>query len=196
GKLAAQIREGAPFDVFVSADMHYPESLSREGLGRGTPKVYAYGSLVLWSADREIDTTFEVLSHPEVRHIALANPQTAPYGNAAIEVLQNLGYLDSVSNRLVYGESIAQVNQFMYSGAAELGFTAKASVLSPPMEAKGYWRELPPNLYTPIAQGVLLLNRTQNQSQAKTFFDYLLSSEATDILKRYGYGINLAESSK
>lgn len=189
GKLAAQIREGAPYDVFVSADMHYPETLSKEGLGIGSPKVYAFGALVLWSLNREIDTTFAVLGHPNTRHIALANPETAPYGTATIEVLQNLGFLDSVYDKLVYGESISQVNQFLFAGAVDFGFTAKAVVLASQLNEKGFWREAPSNLYTPISQGILVLKATQNESLAKAFFDYLFTAEAADILRRNGYGI-------
>ncbi|HXA01277.1 MAG TPA: molybdate ABC transporter substrate-binding protein, partial [Cytophagaceae bacterium] len=131
GKLTAQIREGAPFDIFLSADMEYPQTLYKEGLTLSEPKIYAYGSLVLWTL-KDIDLlNMNVLLLPEVKVIAIANPKVAPYGQAAIDVMNHYKLYDKAEPKLVYGESISQVNQYINSKTADIGFTAKSIVLSP-----------------------------------------------------------------
>ena len=188
GKLTAQIREGAPFDLFVSADMKYPEALYQEGLGERPPKVYAYGKLVLYTLSDSLEPSLEKLSDPGVQHIAMANPETAPYGAAALEVLRHYGLYQAVQEKLVYGESIAQTNQFIVSRAAEMGFTAMAAVRSPEMQGKGRWTAIDPQTYSPIAQGALLLKgNAQKQAAALAFYEYLSSPEAAGILEKYGY---------
>jgi len=188
GKLTAQIREGAPFDLFVSADMKYPEALYQEGLGERPPKVYAYGKLVLYTLSNSLEPSLEKLSDPGVQHIAMANPETAPYGAAALEVLRHYGLYQAVQEKLVYGESIAQTNQFIVSRAAEMGFTAMAAVRSPEMQGKGRWSAIDPQTYSPIAQGALLLKgNAQKQAAALAFYEYLSSPEAAGILEKYGY---------
>ena len=188
GKLTAQIREGAPFDLFVSADMKYPETLHREGLAEKPPKVYAYGKLVLWTLSDTLEPALPGLTDPAVRHIAVANPETAPYGAAAVEVLRHYGLYESVQEKLVFGESIAQTNQFIVSRAAEIGFTAMAAVRSPEMQGKGRWKEVDADTYAPIAQGVLLLKGvSRKQEGALAFYEYLSSAEAAGILEKYGY---------
>ena len=188
GKLTAQIREGAPFDLFVSADMKYPETLYREGLAEKPPKVYAYGKLVLWTLSDTLEPDLQALRDPNVRHIAVANPETAPYGTAALQVLGHYGLVEAVQEKLVFGESIAQTNQFIVSRAAEIGFTAMAAVRSPAMQGQGRWKAVNPDSYTPIAQGVLLLKGVSgNQDGALAFYEYLSSAEAAGILEKYGY---------
>ena len=188
GKLTAQIREGAPFDLFISADLKYPQALFGEGLTLEKPKVYARGKLVLWDLRSNEKPEIERLVHSEIKHIAMANPQTAPYGSAAIEVLNYYHLYDSVQSKLVFGESIAQTNQFVVSGAAELGFTAKAVVLSPELKGKSYWTEIPAETYSPIEQGVVILkNRAQNITSARQFYDFLFSPKGKEILNTFGY---------
>jgi molybdate transport system substrate-binding protein len=190
GKLTAQIQEGAPFDVFVSADLKYPEALSRNGFTTEPPLTYAYGRLVLWTVIGEREPSLDQLTEPSVRHIALANPSTAPYGAAAWETLQSLQWLDRLEKKLVYGESIAQTNQFITSAAAEMGFTALAVVRSPAMRERGRWVLIDPTLYTPIAQGVVVLNnRPEAEAQARLFRDFLQSERARAILLDYGYDV-------
>lgn len=188
GKLTAQISEGAPYDVFVSADMKYPEVLFRTGLTKQQPAVYAYGKLVMWSAIEGLQPSINQLLSPEVKHVALPNPKIAPYGIAAMEVLKHHNILESIQKKLVYGENISQTNQFIISKSAEIGFTAKSVVLSHQMNEKGSWVELDQNLYTPLAQGVVVLDnercRLSNQ-----FFDFLFSPEAREILQKFGYEV-------
>ncbi|GAB3342613.1 molybdate ABC transporter substrate-binding protein [Larkinella ripae] len=184
GKLTAQIQNGAPFDVFMSADMDYPEAVFKAGLAQTKPKVYALGVLVLWTRP-DIDPApgLPVLNDPRIQKIAVANPKTAPYGTVAVDVLTARKLLPDLQPKLVYGESIAQVNQYLVSGAVEAGFTAKSVVLEPSLRGKGRWVEVPGA--RPIAQGVVLLKGAKTGSQ--TFYDYLFSSEAQGIFRQFGY---------
>ncbi len=185
GKLTAQIIEGAPFDILVSADMKYPNELHQSGLTASEPQIYAYGKLVMWTLTEEIEPSFAILEDKNVRHIAIANPKIAPYGVAAIQALEHHGILDDLGEKLVYGESIAQTNQFIFSGAAEIGFTAKSVVLS---EERGRWKEVDSLVYSPIAQGVVIIKNDNGKfDPARRFADYLFSSQGRKILNRFGY---------
>ncbi|GAA3520010.1 molybdate ABC transporter substrate-binding protein [Aquimarina addita] len=188
GKLTAQIKEGAPYDIFVAANMKYPNEIHKSGLAADIPKIYALGQLVLWSVDTEVPTSIRQLTHRNIHHIALANPKTAPYGEAAVQVLQQARMYDSVIDKLVYGESIAQTNQFIISKSAEIGFTAKSVVMSPRMKGKGVWVELDKNTYSPIDQGVVAIKSTEeHMKRSEKFYDFLFSSEAREILEDFGY---------
>ncbi len=182
GKLTAQIKEGAPFDIFASADMKYPNNLFQKGYSSEKPQLYAFGKLVLWSLKTD-SLNFNALK--KAKHIAISNPKTAPYGNASIEVLKNKELYKSVQNKLVYGESISQTNQFIISKSVDLGFTSKSVVMAPVLKDKGKWIDIPSNLYTPIAQGIILLN-TSNQN-AKEFYEYMKSNAAKKTLLDFGY---------
>lgn len=188
GQLTAQIKQGAPFDLFVSANMKYPEELYRSGFTTGAPAVYAYGKLVLWTAEEAINPSIDSLDSPSINHIALANPKNAPYGQAGVEVLQHYQVFDKVASKLVYGESISQTNQFIVSGAAEIGFTAKSVVVSPTLVEKGKWIEIDQNTYTPIAQGVVIIKKDdQIITEAEKFYSFLFSQKAKAVLEKYGY---------
>jgi molybdate transport system substrate-binding protein len=190
GKLTAQIQNGAPFDVFLSADMKYPDTLFAAGFAEAKPRVYAYGSLVLWTM-KEMDLSggIKILLEDKIKKIAVANPKTAPYGAEAIKVLKHYHMYESVVPKLVYGESIAQVNQYIFSRAADVGITAKSVVLSPEMRGKGKWLEIDPAAYSPIAQGAVILKHgIKNHPQAvQKFYDFLFSETAQKILRDYGY---------
>lgn len=191
GKLTAQISEGAPFDLFLSANMKYPQKLYRDSLTLGPPRIYAYGRLVLWTLQEGLEPNMALLTSANIRHIALANPQNAPYGEAAVSVLQNYNLLDSLDKKLVYGESIAQTNQFIVSRAADLGFTAMSVVLSPRMEARGQWLLLPDSLHNPITQGAVVLKTSpEKQDMAAAFVTFLLSPAGVAILEKYGYTVS------
>lgn len=188
GKLTAQIMEGAPYDIFVAANMKYPEAVYAGGKAKNNPRVYAKGKLVLWSMAGNVPVSIEVLADSRIEHIALANPKTAPYGVAAKEVLQYYGLSETLGPKLVYGESIGQTDQFIISQAAQLGFTAISTVLSPEMKGKGSWIPINPSLYSNIDQGAVLVNRKEeNNHDSQGFYDFLFSDEARVILKEFGY---------
>jgi len=191
GKLTSQIENGAPFDVFLSADMKYPAKLFKDGFSSQEPKIYVYGTLVLWTMkDLDLPTVgIGALGGPGVQKIALANPELAPYGREAVNALKFYKIYDQLQKELVFGESISQVNQFIKTGAADIGFTAESVVLASNMKGKGKWVEVDPQSYKPIAQGLIVLKYgDQNHSkEAKEFYDFLFSSEAQEIFKKYGY---------
>ncbi|MCB0494611.1 MAG: molybdate ABC transporter substrate-binding protein [Cyclobacteriaceae bacterium] len=191
GKLLAQIKEGAPYDVFVSANMKYPDDLYNSGLTLKEPEIYAYGKLVLWSMKEGILPSLELLKKDDVKHIAMANPKTAPYGLATEQFLLAHNLYDAIKDKLVFGESISQTNQFIISGAAELGFTALSVVKSPEIAEKGKWIELDDNGYTPIAQGaVVIKKKDRNTEKAEQFYAFLFSPKARAVLEKYGYVTN------
>ena len=188
GKLTAQIREGAPYDIFLAADMKYPQDLYNKGFSKKAPEVYALGSLVLLSLKDSINPSFEVLLLPSISHIAMANPVTAPYGRAAKEVLEQKGLYKPLQPKLVYGENIGQTTQYVYSGAADLGFTARSALFAPELQGKGSWVEIDTDLHHPIRQGVLLLHPANGlKNGVQEFYQYLFSPQAKEILKAYGY---------
>ncbi|MAW93618.1 MAG: molybdate ABC transporter substrate-binding protein [Leeuwenhoekiella sp.] len=191
GKLTAQIKEGAPYDVFISADTAYPQAVYEAGFALDKPKTYAFGKLVLWSYNANETPALSALVNDSVQHIALANPQTAPYGSAAVSVLKNSNIYEQVAAKLVYGESIAQVNQFITSGAAEMGFTALSVVKSESQNGQGRYLLLDERLYEPIAQAAVLIKRENgNPEAAQAFYSYLFSPEAQKILKDFGYSVD------
>jgi len=190
GKLTAQIEQGAPFDVFLSADMKYPQELFAKQLTTGKPEIYAYGTLVMWSK-KEINLAkgLNALNQPFIKRIAIANAALAPYGEAAEQALEHTGLLAQLKPKLVYGESIAQVNQYLLTGAVDVAFTAKSIVLDPAQKDKGNWKEIDAKLYKPIAQGVVVLKASngENLKQANRFYKFLFSAKAKQIFKQYGY---------
>jgi molybdate transport system substrate-binding protein len=192
GKITAQVRGGAPFDVFLSADMGYPRALYKEGLASTAPVVYGYGTLVMWTMnDLDLTPGLKVLADPKVGKFAIANPKLAPYGRAALEALAHLQVADAVRAKTVFGENVSQVNQYVYSHNVDAGFTAKSVVLSPAMRGKGQWIEVPQGSYRPIAQGVVILKHGTDNAAAdcKRFMRFLASLPARKILADYGYGL-------
>jgi molybdate transport system substrate-binding protein len=191
GKLSTQIIQGAPFDVFVSADEEYPAALQKAGSSANSPRVYAEGTLVLWTAQTglPLKTGAKILLDARVKKIALANPKTAPYGRAALEWLRKKGLLSKIEDKLVYGESIAQTTQYILAGACELGLTAKSMVLAEEMRGKGTWLEIDSKYHEPIRQAAVITSYGQKHHAAASqqFFDFLFSGEAKRIWKKYGY---------
>jgi molybdate transport system substrate-binding protein len=190
GKLTAQIKNGAPYDVFVSANMDYPNFLYENKLAISKPVVYAKGSLALLSnRQRSFKHGLGVLQSKLVKRVAIANPKTAPYGKAAFEALINAKILYEIKNKFIYAESISQAVSYT-AMAADLGIVAKSSLYSKKMQKykqNVHWIEIDKNLYTPIAQGVVLLKQAKGKMQAKAFYNFILNKEAKDILQRYGY---------
>lgn len=190
GKFAAQIANGAPFDVFLSADVDYPKALQKEGLTYNIPKTYAYGTLVIWTMnDIDLSGGINVLGDGNIKKIAIASPQTAPYGRQAVNAFKYYNLYAKIQKKLVYGETIAQTNQFITTKAADLGITAKSIVQCPNMKNQGKWVEVPKEAYDPIAQGVVILKHAQkeNLEEAQKFFDFVFSKQAGEIFKKYGY---------
>ena len=191
GKFYAQIKNGAPFQVLLSADDETPAKLEREGLAvPGTRFTYAVGKLALWSAlEGVVDGKGDVLRKGNYAHLAIANPRLAPYGAAAIEVLKHLDLLDAVQPRLVQGENIAQTYQFVASGNAELGFVAVSQIMKNGKLISGSAWMVPDNLHAPIRQdGVMLVNGKGNAA-ASALMAYLKSDKAKAIIRAYGYDI-------
>jgi molybdate transport system substrate-binding protein len=194
GKLTQQIMQGAPFDIFVSADTAFPKRLSDSNFTVQPPKVYAQGLLVLWSAKENVQpkADLKLLLNDDIQHIAVANPKTAPYGTAAEFILKKYNLYDKVSSKLVTGESITQTSQFIATQAADIGFTAKSIVISDEMKGKGKWVELNGKDYPPIKQAAVLLRYGQqnNAVEAKKFYEFLFSGKAKEIYKKFGYIVN------
>jgi molybdate transport system substrate-binding protein len=186
GQFFTQITQGAPFEVFLSADAARPQALVAKGLGvSGTSFTYAIGKLVLWSATPGlVDDQGKVLSTGKFNHIAIADPKSAPYGAAAVQTLKALGVYDAVSLKIVTGESINQAYQFTASGNAELGFVALSQVIK---DDKGSQWLVPQTLYKPITQDAVLLKPGANDAAAKAFLAYLKTPEALGIIRSYGY---------
>jgi molybdate transport system substrate-binding protein len=189
GKLYTQIINGAPFDILLSADDERPLQLEREGYSvPGSRFTYAVGQLTLWSSDPSlVDAKGHVLRGAHFTRLAIANPKTAPYGAAALEVLTALGLHQQVKPRLVQGDNIAQTWQFVATGNAQLGFVAHAQVIE---ANKGSWWQVPQSLYTPIRQDAVLLKQGAGNPAATAFLDFLRGSAARGVIERSGYAIS------
>ncbi|KFC70704.1 molybdate ABC transporter substrate-binding protein [Massilia varians] len=191
GKFYAQIRNGAPFEVLLAADDETPARLEKEGQAApGTRFTYAIGKLVLWSARAGVvDAKGEVLRTGDFRHLAIANPKTAPYGAAAVAVLKKLNLFDAVQARLVQGENIAQTHQFISTGNAQLGFVALSQVARDGRIASGSGWVVPASLHEPIRQDALVLARGRGNPAAQALLDYLKSAKARAIIQSFGYAL-------
>jgi molybdate transport system substrate-binding protein len=199
GNFFAQIQSGAPFDLFFSADISYPRKLIAAGSADADSFViYAYGHLVIWlSPDSPIDLTpagFRTLLDPRIQKIAIANPEHAPYGRAAVAALQKAGLYERLKSKLVYGENISQAAQFVQSGGAQAGILAMSLTFAPAMKSGKYW-EIPRDLYPPLEQAVVLLKSSSNKPAARTFLAFLHTESARDTLARYGFTLpSISES--
>jgi molybdate transport system substrate-binding protein len=188
GKFYAQIKNGAPFEVFLSADDERPKLLEEEGLGvKGSRFTYAVGRLVLWSQDPALVTGEGTLKTATFKHVAIANPKTAPYGAAAMQAMMKLGVWESLQPRIVMGENLGQTSGFLESGNAELGFLALSQVLDDKLKGKGSRWDVPENLHEPIRQDAVLLTKGQNNPAAKALMEFLHSPQARAVIERYGY---------
>ena len=194
GKLYAQIINGAPFDIFLAADVHRPALLTQSGFAVPESRfTYALGRLALWSANPELipDDGATLLKSGTFSRLAIANPKTAPYGAAAMSILKNLGIINQVQAKLIRGENIGQTYQYIATGNAELGFTALSQIKDPANKVVGSEWLVPDQLYTPISQQAVLLMRAKESPACKSFLAFLKSSSAKDMLvKKYGYGVS------
>lgn len=192
GKIATQIRNGAPFDVFLSADMEFPDGLYKDGYAVTQAKPYAYGVLVLWTQKGiDLGKGVPVLANQEVVKVAIANPKVAPFGKQALKALDYYKVREAVMPKLVYGENITQVGQYVDTKTVEVGFSAKSIVTAPEMAGKGSWVEVPAESHDPIAQGMVILKRGSefHADEARQFYGFMLSAKARAILSKYGYNL-------
>jgi molybdate transport system substrate-binding protein len=200
GNFFAQIQNGAPFDLFFSADVAYPQKLIAAGSADADSFViYAYGHLVIWlSPDSPIDLAaagFRTLLDPRIQKIAIANPEHAPYGRAAVAALQRAGLYEQVKCKLVYGENISQAAQFVQSGSAPAGILAMSLTFAPATKSGKTW-EIPRDLYPPLEQAVVLLKCSPNKPAARAFLAFLQTESGRATLTRYGFTLPAASESR
>jgi len=191
GNLYSQISNGAPFDLFFSADEEYPKKLVAAGIAEAPSlKTYATGHLVLWVPNSSgLDPAklqIQLLTQPSVKRIAIANPQHAPYGRAAVAAIEHYGLKDQVTSLLVYGENVSQAAQFVQSGNAQAGLIAMSLAMSPPMQSAGKFWELPPDAYPELKQAVVIVSSSKQKKTAQAFLDFVFSAEGAAVFKQFG----------
>jgi molybdate transport system substrate-binding protein len=193
GNFFAQIQNGAPFDLYFSADIAYPRNLEEAGLTvPGSLYQYAVGRIVLWTGhESRIDVTkgFEALREPTIRKIAIANPKHAPYGRAAVAAMEYFKVYDQVKDRLILGENISQAAQFIESGACDVGIIALSLAVAPAMKSKGTYWEVPADAHLPLEQGAVILKSSKNQEAARQFLEFIKGPNGQEIMKRYGFTV-------
>jgi molybdate transport system substrate-binding protein len=191
GNFFSQIQNGAPFDVFFSADLAYPRKLEAAGLCEpGTLFTYGVGRLVIWApAGSRMEVQKEgwkALLDPSAQKIAVANPAHAPYGEAAVAALKKAGIYEQVKDKLVYGENISQAAQFVQSGSAQVGILALSLALSPAMNNGRRW-EIPQDMYPPLEQGAMIVKSAENKASAEAFLEFVKSAGARATLQKWGF---------
>lgn len=194
GSLTHEIENRAPFDVFLSADMEYPKRLIAEGDAEAASYFrYATGKLVLWTlADSPLDVEhggMSVLANSSVKKIAIANPQRAPYGQAAVAAMKHVQIYDQVQDRLVTGENVSQAAEFVLSGNAQAGFIALSEAMSPGMQGKGKYWVIPVQAYPALDQAAVLVAHSRHKKEAEAFLTYLKTDPARDVLKKFGFAV-------
>jgi len=191
GNFYAQIQNGAPFDLYFSADIGYPKKLEEAGLVvPGSLYPYAVGRIVLWTdngSHLDLSKGLEILREPTVKKIAIANPKHAPYGRAAVAAMEHFKVYDQVKDRLILGENISQAAQFIESGACDAGIIALSLALAPVMKAAGQYWEIPAIAHAPLEQGAVILKQSKNPQAAKQFLEYIKGPQGQEIMKRFGF---------
>ena len=188
GKFHTQIQQGAPYDLFFSADIAFPRELAKQGQASSEVKPYAIGRVVLWSAGMDATKmTLATLADPKITKIAIANPKHAPYGKRAEEALRSSGLWDKVQHKLVYGENIAQTAQYVQSGNAQVGILALSLVVNPELSQKGGFYLIPYNLHNPLEQGYVITKLGAGKPLAKKFAEYMGSKPARAVMTKYGF---------
>lgn len=189
GTLTQQIVNGAPFDLFMAADIEFPQKVKDQGFAIGEVKTYIYGKVAMWSTTIDVKKGLKTVTLPEVKKIAIADPQKAPYGKNAVELLKNQNLYDQISSKIVWGENISQAAQYAFTGNAEIGFIALSLALAPEMKGKGIYYILPDKICPPIAQGCVLLKHSSQNSETQKFMTYVTSKACDKLWKEYGYGL-------
>lgn len=188
GKFHTQIQQGAPFDLFFSADIGFPRDLAKLGLAASEVRPYALGRIVLWSANLDASKmTLQNLTDPKIVRIAIANPRHAPYGKRAEEALRAAGLWDKVESKLVYGDNIAHTAQLVQTGNAQVGILALSLAMSPEMKKQGGYWLIPSNLHEPLEQGFIITQRARNNALAKRFAEEMASESVRMVMNRYGF---------
>jgi molybdate transport system substrate-binding protein len=188
GKFNTQIQQGAPYDLFFSADIAYPRELTKNGMAAFDAKAYAVGRIVLWSANMDASKmTLATLSDPKIARIAIANPKHAPYGKRAEEALRSAGMWDKVQPKLVFGENISQTAQYVQSGNAQAGIIALSLVLNPDLAKKGSYYLIPDTMHNPLEQGYIITKRGSYKPLSKKFAEYMGSRQARAVMIKYGF---------
>lgn len=189
GKLATQIRNGAPFDVFLSADVAFAAQLQQAGLTTGAPRRYAIGRLASWSLDPQLGRLAldALVRDLRVKRFAIANPEHAPYGMRALEALRARGLEAVVRPKLVLGDNVAQAATFVETGAAQAGLVAHSLLLSPPLTGKGAWALVPEAWHSPLEQAFVVTRRAADNPLAAAFVQHLEAAATRALLKRYGF---------
>ncbi|KAA6324282.1 Molybdate-binding periplasmic protein [termite gut metagenome] len=187
GTLTQQILSGAVFDLFMAADVDFPQKIANSGFAAGEVKTYIYGKLVLWSLTLDVSGGLQTVTLPTVKKIAIANPKGAPYGESALELLKNQGLYDTVSDKIVWGDNISQAAQFAFSGNAELGFIALSLALAPDMKSKGKYYVFPKEICPPLEQACVLIKGSEKNSEASKFMNYITNDKCDHLWTGYGY---------
>lgn len=190
GKIFTQIQQSAPYDLYFSADISYPNRLAAEGFTVGQVKPYAIGRIVLWAPTSKLDAskmTLESLVNIDIHHIAIANPKHAPYGKRAEEALKSVDVWNKVESKLVYGENISQTAQFVQTGNAEVGIIALSLALSAELSKQGSYWLIPENLHKPLEQGYVMTKRAEDNQLAKKFSQFMTTPEVRKIMVKYGF---------
>lgn len=189
GLFFQQISNGADFDLFFSADITYPQNLKEAGLVDGDVRTYAYGALVLYSTVVKLDRGIEILTDPQVKRIAIANPKHAPYGKRAEEFLKNKGLFTRVQDKLILGDNISQTGQFAITGNADVAILALSIAISPEFKNKGSYILLDKKHYTPLEQGCIRLKKAQPNASARYFLEFALVPACAPIFEKYGFTV-------
>jgi len=188
GKFHTQIQQGAPYDLFFSADINYPRELAKKGLAASEVTPYAFGRIVLWSNSLDATKmTLASLTDPKITRIAIANPKHAPYGKRAEEALKASGLWDTLQTKFVYGENIAHTAQFVQTGNAQAGIIALSLALNPELAKKGGYYLIPDKLHNPLEQGYIITKRAATKQLAGQFAEYMGSKQARSIMTKYGF---------
>jgi molybdate transport system substrate-binding protein len=197
GNFFQQIQNGAPFDMFFSANLDYPKKLQDAGLTEpGSYYKYARGKIVIWVPNNsKLDLTagLQALLNPSIRKIAVANPQHAPYGQAAVAAMQKAGVYEKVKGKFVLGENISQTASFVRSGAADVAIVALSLALAPNMKGQGHYVEIPSTEYPPIDQACVILSSSKNKQVARKFLSFIKTGAVADTLRRYGFDVTSSQ---
>jgi molybdate transport system substrate-binding protein len=187
GNLYQQISNQAPYDIFFSADVSFPNKLEEQKLTSGKPKIYAVGHLVLWSSTKDVSKGFDLLKSEDVKKISIANPEVAPYGKRAVEVLKYYNLYDQIKDKIVKGDNVSQAAQFVLTGNAEVGIIALSLALSREMTAKGKYYLIDEKSFSKLEQAYVILKKSENKKEVHEFVKFLETKSVKEIFERYGF---------